>query len=91
MTINHDLYKIAMEDMCYQLQVEKQKNQALVEEDTGLHEVVVDITALVTQFKGKMAETHHYIAQRTHPIERGFFHPIFDFIIDMSNVLKRLY
>ncbi|GKV34049.1 hypothetical protein SLEP1_g42472 [Rubroshorea leprosula] len=46
MTINHDLYKITMEYMCYQLQVEKQKYQALVEEDTGLHEVVIDLTAL---------------------------------------------
>ncbi|GKV31553.1 hypothetical protein SLEP1_g40232 [Rubroshorea leprosula] len=86
MTINRDLYKIAMEDMCYQLLVEKQKNQTLVEEDTGLHEVVVDLIALVTQFEGKMAETHHHIAQRTHPIERGFFQLVFDFIIDMSNV-----
>ncbi|GKV38982.1 hypothetical protein SLEP1_g46828 [Rubroshorea leprosula] len=83
--------KIAMEDMCYQLQVEKQKSQALVEEDTGLREVVIDIIALVTQFEGKMAKTRHHIAQRAHPIERGIFQPVFDFIIDMSNfVLSRV-
>ncbi|GKV46140.1 hypothetical protein SLEP1_g53147 [Rubroshorea leprosula] len=91
MTINRNLYKIAMEDMCYQLQVEKQKNKALLEEDIGLHEVVIDIVALVIQFEGKMAKTHHHIAQRTHSIERGFFQPVFDFIFDMSNVFKRLY
>ncbi|GKV46606.1 hypothetical protein SLEP1_g53580 [Rubroshorea leprosula] len=34
--VANNLYKIAMEDMCYQLQVKKQKNQALLEEDIGL-------------------------------------------------------
>ncbi|GKU89506.1 hypothetical protein SLEP1_g3635 [Rubroshorea leprosula] len=54
MTISRDLYKIAIEDMCCQLQAEKQKNQALVEKDTNLHEVVINITALVTQFEIKI-------------------------------------
>ncbi|GLT87861.1 hypothetical protein SLE2022_059180 [Rubroshorea leprosula] len=89
--INHNLCKIAMKDMHYQLQAEKQKNQTLVEENTNLREVIIDMSTLVTQFEGKMAETHHHITQRTHSIERRFFQPIFDFIIDMSNVLKRLY
>ncbi|GKV38838.1 hypothetical protein SLEP1_g46703 [Rubroshorea leprosula] len=91
MTINRNLYKIAMEDMCYQLQVKKQKNQALLEEDIGLCEIIIDIATLVSQFEGRMAETHHHIAQRTHLIERGFFQLVFDFIFDMSNMLRRLY
>ncbi|GKV46252.1 hypothetical protein SLEP1_g53251 [Rubroshorea leprosula] len=91
MTINRNLYKIAMEDMCYQLQIEKQKNQALLEEDSDLREIIIDIAALVSQFEGRMAETHHHIAQRTHPIERGFFQPVFDFIFDISNMLRGLY
>ncbi|GKV34732.1 hypothetical protein SLEP1_g43078 [Rubroshorea leprosula] len=55
MTINRDFYKIAMEDMCYQLQVEKQKNQALIEEDTGLHEMETPMWESIWNFKG---ETH---------------------------------